>query len=222
MSEKLELARVALEQSLADLDGGGFSRTVGTEEAKAFAGGDLQVQPIHGENVPVGFPQASNYQGAAGCHHCRTGCVIIIESRGSCVRCVKPMQGFAVSSDRECATLRHDQCLRLAQSLPRRSYANRSFVDTRGSGPRYLLFHYQRKHNVALFGGRPEPSRFTIVGDVLVAQPKGEFSTQLDTNGFGANVGALFRIDAKDCSPFAATWGECNTEARHCMSHICR
>lgn len=41
----------------------------------------------------------------------------------------------------------------------------------------------------------PEPSRFTIVGDVLVAQPKGEFSTQLDTNGFGANVGALFRID---------------------------
>lgn len=40
-----------------------------------------------------------------------------------------------------------------------------------------------------------KPSRFTIVGDLLVAQPKGEFSTQLDTNGFGANIGGLFRID---------------------------
>ena len=40
-----------------------------------------------------------------------------------------------------------------------------------------------------------EPSRFSIVGDLLVAQPKGEFATQLDTNGFGINVGGLFRID---------------------------
>lgn len=40
-----------------------------------------------------------------------------------------------------------------------------------------------------------EPSRFSIVGDLLVAQPKGEFATQLDTEGFGMNVGALFRID---------------------------
>ena len=40
-----------------------------------------------------------------------------------------------------------------------------------------------------------EPSRFSIVGDLLVAQPKGEFATQLDTEGFGINVGALFRID---------------------------
>jgi hypothetical protein len=39
------------------------------------------------------------------------------------------------------------------------------------------------------------PSRFTLVGDVLVAQPKGEFATELDTQGYGANVGALFRID---------------------------
>lgn len=39
------------------------------------------------------------------------------------------------------------------------------------------------------------PSRFTLVGDFLVAQPKGEFATQLDTQGFGANVGALFRLD---------------------------
>ena len=40
-----------------------------------------------------------------------------------------------------------------------------------------------------------EPSRFSIVGDLLVAQPKGEFATQLNTNGFGINVGGLFRID---------------------------
>src|SRR5512138_2971634 len=40
-----------------------------------------------------------------------------------------------------------------------------------------------------------EPSRFSLVGDLLVAQPKGEFATQLDTNGFGINVGALMRLD---------------------------
>jgi opacity protein-like surface antigen len=40
-----------------------------------------------------------------------------------------------------------------------------------------------------------QPSRFTIVVDGLVAQPKGEFSTQIDTNGFGANFGGLFRLD---------------------------
>lgn len=39
------------------------------------------------------------------------------------------------------------------------------------------------------------PSRFTLVGDLLVAQPKGEFATQLDTQGFGGNVGGLFRLD---------------------------
>jgi len=39
------------------------------------------------------------------------------------------------------------------------------------------------------------PSRFSIDGDLLVAQPKGEFSTQIDTQGFGGNVGGLFRLD---------------------------
>ena len=39
------------------------------------------------------------------------------------------------------------------------------------------------------------PSRFTLVGDLLVAQPKGEFATQLDTEGFGANIAGLFRVD---------------------------
>lgn len=39
------------------------------------------------------------------------------------------------------------------------------------------------------------PSRFTLEGDLLVAQPKGEFATELDTEGFGANVGGLFRLD---------------------------
>ncbi|MEO8192601.1 MAG: hypothetical protein ABI681_02040 [Gemmatimonadales bacterium] len=39
------------------------------------------------------------------------------------------------------------------------------------------------------------PSRFSLVGDLLVAQPKGEFATEIDTEGFGANIGGLFRID---------------------------
>lgn len=38
------------------------------------------------------------------------------------------------------------------------------------------------------------PSRFTLVGDLLVAQPKGELATQID-EGFGGNVTGLFRID---------------------------
>ncbi len=39
------------------------------------------------------------------------------------------------------------------------------------------------------------PSRFSIEGDLLVAQPKGEFATQIDTEGYGGNIGGLFRID---------------------------
>jgi hypothetical protein len=39
------------------------------------------------------------------------------------------------------------------------------------------------------------PSRFSIEGDLLVAQPKGEFATEIDTQGFGGNVGGLFRLD---------------------------
>jgi opacity protein-like surface antigen len=39
------------------------------------------------------------------------------------------------------------------------------------------------------------PSRFTIVGDLLVAQPKGEFATELDGQGYGGNLGGLFRLD---------------------------
>jgi hypothetical protein len=39
------------------------------------------------------------------------------------------------------------------------------------------------------------PSRFSIQGDLLVAQPKGEFAEQLDDNGYGANIGGLFRLD---------------------------
>ncbi|MEO5588917.1 MAG: hypothetical protein ABIS03_04965, partial [Gemmatimonadaceae bacterium] len=33
-------------------------------------------------------------------------------------------------------------------------------------------------------------SRFSLEGDLLVAQPKGEFATQIDTNGYGGNIGA--------------------------------
>lgn len=51
------------------------------------------------------------------------------------------------------------------------------------------------------------PSRFTVVGDVLVAQPKGEFATQLDTEGVGANVGGLFRLDREGLFSIRADLG---------------
>jgi hypothetical protein len=35
------------------------------------------------------------------------------------------------------------------------------------------------------------PSRFSLEGDLLVAQPKGEFATQIDTQGFGGNIGGM-------------------------------
>lgn len=38
------------------------------------------------------------------------------------------------------------------------------------------------------------PTRFTIAGDLLVAQPKGEFGSNVD-QGFGANVVFLYKLD---------------------------
>ncbi len=38
------------------------------------------------------------------------------------------------------------------------------------------------------------PSRFTLVGDLLAAQPRGELASQID-DGFGLNIAGLFRID---------------------------
>jgi hypothetical protein len=38
------------------------------------------------------------------------------------------------------------------------------------------------------------PTRFTIAGDLLVAQPKGEFGSNID-QGFGANVVFLYKLD---------------------------
>ncbi len=52
-----------------------------------------------------------------------------------------------------------------------------------------------------------EPSRFSIVGDLLVAQPKGEFATQLDTEGFGANIAGLFRLDKEGIFSIRADLG---------------
>ena len=51
------------------------------------------------------------------------------------------------------------------------------------------------------------PSRFTLVGDVLVAQPKGEFATELNTEGFGANVAGLFRLDREGLFSIRADLG---------------
>lgn len=38
------------------------------------------------------------------------------------------------------------------------------------------------------------PSRFTIAGDLLVAQPKGEFGDNVE-NGFGGNIVFMYKID---------------------------
>ncbi len=51
------------------------------------------------------------------------------------------------------------------------------------------------------------PSRFSLEGDLLVAQPKGEFATEIDTQGFGANAGALFRIDKEGVFSIRADLG---------------
>lgn len=51
------------------------------------------------------------------------------------------------------------------------------------------------------------PSRFTLVGDILVAQPKGEFATELNTEGFGANVAGLFRVDREGLFSIRADLG---------------
>lgn len=47
----------------------------------------------------------------------------------------------------------------------------------------------QRVPRGALF-----PTRFTIAGDLLVAQPKGEFGSNVD-NGFGGNVVFMYKLD---------------------------
>lgn len=38
------------------------------------------------------------------------------------------------------------------------------------------------------------PSRFTLIGDLLAAKPKGELAAQID-EGYGGNVAGLFRLD---------------------------
>ncbi len=50
------------------------------------------------------------------------------------------------------------------------------------------------------------PSRFTIVGDLLAAQPKGELANQID-EGFGANVAGLFRLDREGILSIRADLG---------------
>lgn len=50
------------------------------------------------------------------------------------------------------------------------------------------------------------PSRFTLVGDLLAAQPKGELANEID-EGFGANVTGLFRIDREGIFSIRADLG---------------
>ncbi|MEJ7759592.1 MAG: hypothetical protein WKF55_08355 [Gemmatimonadaceae bacterium] len=50
------------------------------------------------------------------------------------------------------------------------------------------------------------PSRFTLVGDLLAAQPKGELASQID-EGYGANVAGLFRLDREGIFSIRADLG---------------
>lgn len=50
------------------------------------------------------------------------------------------------------------------------------------------------------------PTRFTVAGDLLVAQPKGEFGANVE-NGFGANVVLLYKLDRSGAFSLRADLG---------------
>jgi hypothetical protein len=59
-AEDLDGARVGTQESFADLDGGGLSGAVGTEEAEALTAADLEVERVDGNDVGVGFSETAN------------------------------------------------------------------------------------------------------------------------------------------------------------------
>jgi hypothetical protein len=59
-AEDLDRARVGVQESFADLDGGGLSGTVGAEETEALTAPDFEVERVDGNDVGVGFSETAN------------------------------------------------------------------------------------------------------------------------------------------------------------------
>ena len=62
----LDLAGVGRREPFADLDGGGLARAVGTEQAEALAGTDLEVEPVHRDYVAVGLAELADDERRCG------------------------------------------------------------------------------------------------------------------------------------------------------------
>lgn len=46
-----------------------------------------------------------------------------------------------------------------------------------------------------VFNSISVPSRFSLGGDVVISQPKGEFATNVPNNGYGFDMTGMFRVD---------------------------
>ena len=59
-AEHLDLAGVAVDEPLADLDGRRLPRAVGAEEAEALPRADVEVEAIDRDDVAIGLPEGAN------------------------------------------------------------------------------------------------------------------------------------------------------------------
>jgi hypothetical protein len=57
------VALVRVGQAFADLDGGGLAGAVGTQEAEALAGADVEVEPVHRDDVAVSLAEPADEEG---------------------------------------------------------------------------------------------------------------------------------------------------------------
>jgi hypothetical protein len=62
-SEHFDLAGIGGSEALADLDGGGFSRAIGTEEPEAFSRVHFQIEAVHGDHVFVSLAKLAHAKG---------------------------------------------------------------------------------------------------------------------------------------------------------------
>src|SRR5271155_5431982 len=65
-AKQFHFAGIGSRQAFADFDSGCFARAVGTEKAEAFAGVDLQVEAIDGDNVLVSLAETCDAKGRLG------------------------------------------------------------------------------------------------------------------------------------------------------------
>jgi hypothetical protein len=59
-AEDEHLPLVGLGESLTDLDGGGLSGAVGSQQAEALAGPDLEIEAVYGNHLGVLLTESSN------------------------------------------------------------------------------------------------------------------------------------------------------------------